>query len=68
MNAAPVSFGEGAARLAGQVGLLLGWPPARFWHATPAELRAVLGAADNGEASAIDRQTISAMMERDRNG
>ena len=60
-------FGEGAARLAGQVGLLFGWSPDRFWRATPAELRAVLEAA-GGEAGAIDRQTISAMMERERHG
>ncbi|BEU99030.1 phage tail assembly chaperone [Novosphingobium olei] len=67
------SFGGGAARIAGQVGLLLGWSPDRFWQATPEELRAVLGAAGSGGAGgdgagAIDRATISAMMERDRHG
>ena len=61
-------FGQGAARLSGQVCLLLGWAPDRFWRATPEELHAVLGAAQGSEAGAIDRQTISAMMERERHG
>lgn len=39
-----MSFGEGAGRLAGLAGALLGWPPAVFWAATPAELAAVLNA------------------------
>lgn len=37
-------FSEGAARLAGLAGALLGWRPDEFWKATPAELAAVLGA------------------------
>lgn len=37
-------FGEGAARLAGLSGVLLGWRPDEFWRATPAELATVLRA------------------------
>ena len=38
-------FADGARRLAGVAGWLLGWRPEEFWRATPAELAAVLGAA-----------------------
>ena len=34
-------FSESAGRLAGLAGALLGWRPAEFWEATPAELIAV---------------------------
>ena len=37
-------FADGAARLAGLAGALLGWRPDEFWKATPAELRLVLDA------------------------
>ena len=37
-------FSDGAARLAGLAGALLGWRPDEFWNATPGELAAVLGA------------------------
>lgn len=37
-------FSEGAGRLAGLAGTLLGWRPDEFWRATPAELAAVLEA------------------------
>ncbi|MGQ0588574.1 MAG: phage tail assembly chaperone [Sphingosinicella sp.] len=45
-------FSDGAARLAGLAGLLLGWRPDEFWAATPAELAAVLGATAPGEVPA----------------
>lgn len=35
-------FRDGAERLAGLAGALLGWRPDEFWEATPAELAAVL--------------------------
>jgi len=38
-----VSFAQGARRLAGQAGLLLGWRPDEFWRATPDELADALG-------------------------
>ena len=38
-------FADGARRLAGVAGWLLGWRPEEFGRAPPAELAAVLGAA-----------------------
>ena len=35
-----MSFSDSAVRLAGLAAALLGWPPATFWTATPAELAA----------------------------
>ena len=37
-------FSEGAGRLAGMAGALLGWRPEEFWRATPAELSCVMRA------------------------
>lgn len=39
-----MTFSDGAARLAGLAGALLGWSPDQFWRATPAELGAALNA------------------------
>ncbi|MCH7629042.1 MAG: phage tail assembly chaperone [Proteobacteria bacterium] len=61
-------FGPGAARLSGHVALLLGWPPERFWRATPEELATVLAAAMPSPDGGIDRQTINVLMERERHG
>ena len=44
-------FSDAAVRLAGIAGALLGWRPADFWAATPAELAAIV-AALAGDASA----------------
>ena len=50
-----MSFAEAASRLAGLAGVLLGWPPAMFWTATPAELAAVLNAlAPQSETAGAD--------------
>ena len=50
-----MSFAEAASRLAGLAGVLLGWPPAMFWTATPAELVAVLNAlAPQSETAGAD--------------
>lgn len=57
-------FADAAARLAGQAGALLGWRPADFWAATPAELAAVLEALAGGEpprAGAADLQRLARM-------
>jgi len=56
-------FSDGAARLAGLAGLLLGWRPDEFWNATPAELAAVLaaGEADAAPASADDLARLKEM-------
>jgi hypothetical protein len=53
-------WADHAARLAGLVGVLLGWRPQEFWHATPAELAAVLGVlagadGDSGDAALLAR-------------
>ncbi len=61
-------FGPAAARLAGKAALLLGWAPATFWGATPEELAAILAAAAPPPGDGVDRMTLSAMMEQDRNG
>jgi hypothetical protein len=37
-------FADGAVRLAGIAGVLLGWRPDEFWKATPAEMATVLEA------------------------
>ncbi|MWC43278.1 phage tail assembly chaperone [Sphingomonas carotinifaciens] len=44
-------------------GAVLGWPPDRFWAATPAELAAVVRAV-TGEAEApVDAATLGRMRE-----
>ncbi|MEN9683372.1 MAG: hypothetical protein RLZZ427_1123 [Pseudomonadota bacterium] len=61
---APRQFGPGANRLAGLAARLLGWRPAEFWHATPAELAAVL-APEVDAASPLDRAELNRLMEHD---
>jgi uncharacterized phage protein (TIGR02216 family) len=56
-------FTEVAARLAGQAGVAFGWPPDRFWRATPAELMALANALQGEEPAPPDGATIAAMME-----
>jgi hypothetical protein len=43
-------FADGAVRLAGLAGAMLGWRPPEFWAATPEELAAVLAAMTGGGA------------------
>jgi uncharacterized phage protein (TIGR02216 family) len=60
------AFAEGAVRLAGFAGAVLGWSPDAFWQATPAELAAVVMAASGGAAAAVtppDAATLTAMRE-----
>lgn len=49
-------FSDGAGRLAGLAGALIGWRPDEFWCATPAELATILGAliGEGGEAASCD--------------
>ena len=59
-------FGDAALRWAGFAAQALGWCPAEFWAATPAELVTALTPHD--ELSALpppSRETIARMMERD---
>ena len=53
-----------AARLAGMAGAVLGWSPDAFWHATPAELAAVVGALTGEKGTAPpDQATIARLKE-----
>ena len=58
-------FGAGAARLAGQAALLLGWLPAQFWAATPEEFATILNAAAPSGGAGMDRNTLKVLIERD---
>lgn len=55
-------FSDGAARLAGLAGAVLGWRPDEFWRSTPAELAAVLGTLA-GEAPAAGADDLARLME-----
>jgi len=61
-------FSEAAARLAGTVPLLLGWPPDAFWTATPAELAAIFAPIPAGDPVPLSRGEFDALMERERDG
>ncbi|MDP1027786.1 phage tail assembly chaperone [Sphingomonas sp. KR1UV-12] len=58
-------FAEGAARLAGFAGAVLGWSPDAFWRATPAELAAVVEALSGVEAGGEppDAATLARLRE-----
>ena len=49
-------------RLAGIAGALLGWRPADFWTATPAELATIV-AALAGDAPAADAADLARLTE-----
>lgn len=59
-------FASAAGKLAGLAGRALGWRPAEFWQATPAELAAILSpiAAAESEAS-LSRTDMARLMEQD---
>lgn len=57
------SFGAAARRLSGAAAMLLGWRPAEFWAATPAELAASLGWDEQG-GEPPRRDEIEALMAR----
>ncbi|UYV16113.1 phage tail assembly chaperone [Porphyrobacter sp. ULC335] len=60
------TFADAASRWCGLAARLLGWRPAEFWSATPAELAMALSAADDLAAlPPPTRETIARMMERD---
>ncbi len=58
-----MTFADAALRLSGQAALLLGWRPAEFWTATPAELAAMLGAFAAPDTVA-DQATVHRLMEQ----
>ena len=59
-------FGDAALRWAGLAAQALGWRPAEFWAATPAELATALTLPNDLSAlSPPSREAIARMMERD---
>jgi len=59
-------FGSAALRLGGLAARALGWRPAEFWAATPAELAAALGVTSELEpGTGLDRQTLQRLMDTD---
>ncbi len=67
------SFAGLSRRLAGLAGCLLGWRPAEFWQATPAELAGILeilrqARDERGWADPLSRAELTALMERDGDG
>jgi hypothetical protein len=60
------SFGGAAARCCALAARLLGWRPAEFWNATPAELVMALAAPEDPTTpSPPSHEAIARMMERD---
>lgn len=57
------TFGDGASRLAGVAGAVLGWRPDEFWRATPAELAAVLRAMVPESETGVSRGDVARLME-----
>lgn len=57
-------FAPAAGRLAGLAGRLLGWRPAEFWTATPAELAAILAPAAD-QAAGLSRTDLDRLMEQE---
>ncbi|WP_066560529.1 phage tail assembly chaperone [Croceicoccus bisphenolivorans] len=59
-------FADSAARLSGQCALMLGWRPDEFWAATPAEVSAIIEAANGPrQASGISRSELTQLLEQD---
>lgn len=56
-------FGAAARRAARIAAQALGWTPATFWGATPAELRTALGLDDGADSAALRRDALAALME-----
>jgi hypothetical protein len=61
------SFGHAATRWCALAARLLGWRPAEFWNATPAELAMALCAPEDDPTTSPppSREMIARMMERD---
>ena len=59
-----MTFTEGAARLAGVAGAVLGWSADAFWAATPAELAAVVRALTGDAATPPDAPTLARLQEQ----
>jgi hypothetical protein len=61
-------FTEGAERLSGLVPRLLGWRPADFWAATPAELAAIFATPEHPAGEPLSRAELDHLLEQDRHG
>ena len=57
-----MTFAEGAGRLAGVAGALLGWRPDEFWRATPAEVAAVFEALAGDGAAGANGEELARLM------
>ncbi|WP_298198666.1 phage tail assembly chaperone [Novosphingobium sp.] len=57
------AFASGAARLAALAGQGLGWRPAEFWAATPAELALILAPPAPLPGAPLTRAECAALME-----
>ncbi len=58
-----MTFADGAGRLAGLAGALIGWRPAEFWAATPAELAAVIRALGNEDGAPAGPSDLARLQE-----
>lgn len=59
-----MNFANAAMQLCGQSALLLGWRPAEFWDATPAELACVLNAMPRQSEAPPDADGMKQLMEQ----
>ncbi len=57
-------FADAAGRLAGVMGVTLGWRPGEFWRATPTEVAAVVRALGGDAEAGIDRAALDALKRR----
>jgi len=57
-------FAHGASRLSGLIPRLLGWRPDDFWHATPAELAAILTTFEQPAEQPLTRTEFDQLLER----
>jgi hypothetical protein len=59
------SLGARAVRLYGLAARLLGWRPAEFWAATPAELVTALTPAQGEAVDGLNRTELNRLMDED---
>lgn len=59
-----MNFADAAVQLCGQCALLLGWRPAEFWNATPAELACVLSAVAAHRDAPPDADAVKQLIEQ----
>lgn len=57
-------FAACAVRLAGLSTRAFGWTPDAFWHATPAELAAILATDDAAHPAPLGRGELAALMAK----